>query len=73
MLYNAVLASDMTHFCIKLWIFDILIFADYPKTFVKTRQVLRFEIVWNGYQASVCLVESLPLSIACGSDAYVAT
>lgn len=53
MLYNTVLVSDMTHFSIKLRLFDILIFAAYTKILVKTRQVLRFEIIWKGHQASV--------------------
>jgi len=31
----------MTHFCIKRWIFDSLIFADHAKIVAYTKQVLR--------------------------------
>ena len=34
MLYTALLVSDMTHFCIKLWIFPILNLTDCLKILV---------------------------------------
>ena len=53
MLYDTVLVSDMTHFCIKRRIFRIRIFFDRTKIIVKWGQVLRFGVICR---KETCLV-----------------
>jgi len=59
MLYNTVLVSDITHFCIERWTFSVLIFADHTKILVYRGQVLRFVMIWKGRSFMFFLVKLL--------------
>ena len=51
MLYDTLLVCDMTYFCIKLWLFGILIFSDHAKILVECWRTLRFGIIQKGQEA----------------------